>query len=231
MAVVGCLLVLLGALCPLALFRLLAFVDPGTSSGAALRTSLAASGGLMGSLQAIGGGGQAAGAAAAASAGSGGVAASGAAARTAGDRAQGESTADAATSGRFAGALRTLAAGTSQAGQLAAGVAASAADVLAGAGVGHSAPYYGQPLGARGSVSGSGSAAGTATADGPGRGRRPDDGGPQLTGLRSPADRQHPPGTGGTPAGGWPAERLDGTAADRPAGDDRPGGPDEEGGR
>ncbi|WP_242472809.1 hypothetical protein [Blastococcus sp. TML/M2B] len=56
MAVVGCLLILLGAICPLALFRLLAFVDPGTSSGAALRSSLAASGGVMGALQKAGGG-------------------------------------------------------------------------------------------------------------------------------------------------------------------------------
>jgi type IV secretion system protein TrbL len=142
MAVVGCLLILLGAICPLALFRLLAFVDPGTSSGAALRSSLAASGGIVGALSNLGGGrGRAAVAAA-----SGGVAGSGAAAQLAGDRAQGESTADAATSGRFAGALRALTAGTSTAGRLAAGVAASAADVLSGAGVGHSAPYYGQPV-------------------------------------------------------------------------------------
>ncbi|MFC7571441.1 hypothetical protein ACFQX8_02590 [Klenkia terrae] len=55
MAVVGCLLILLGAICPLALFRLLAFVDPGTSSGAALRSSLAASGGVMGALGNLGG--------------------------------------------------------------------------------------------------------------------------------------------------------------------------------
>src|SRR4051812_29654246 len=145
MAVVGCLLILLGAICPLALFRLLAFVDPGTSSGAALRSSLATSGGVMGALGNLAGaGGRAAGAAAVA--GPGGVATSGAAAQLAGDRAQGESTADAATSGRFAGALRALTTGTSTAGRLAAGVAASSADVLSGAGVGHSAPYYGQPI-------------------------------------------------------------------------------------
>jgi len=34
-AVVGCVLVLIGALCPMTLFKLLAFVDPGTGSGAA----------------------------------------------------------------------------------------------------------------------------------------------------------------------------------------------------
>ncbi|WNV75281.1 hypothetical protein [Geodermatophilus sp. DSM 44513] len=142
MAVVGCLLILLGALCPLALFRLLAFVDPGTSSGAALRQSLAGSGGVLGALEKRGGGRSAG--AAAAGAASGGVAASGAAAQLAGDRARGESTADAATSSRFAGALHALTVGSTQAGRLAAGVAASAADVLSGAGIGHTAPYYGQ---------------------------------------------------------------------------------------
>ncbi|WP_233498854.1 hypothetical protein [Blastococcus sp. TF02A-26] len=158
MAVVGCLLILLGAISPLVLFRLLAFVDPGTSSGAALRSSLAASGGVMGALSRLGAGAAAAGAAVAAT--SGGVAASGAAAQTSGDRAQGESTADAATSGRFAGALRALAAGTSGAGRLAAGVAASASDVLSSAGVGHSAPYHGQPSPGRTAWRGSGASSG-----------------------------------------------------------------------
>ena len=143
-AVVGCLLILLGAICPLALFRLLAFVDPGTTSGAALRTSLSASGGVLGALHNLGGrGARAAGGAAAAA--SGGVAASGAAGHMTGDRAQGESTADAATSGRFAGAVRALATGSAHAGRLAAGAAAGATDVLASAGIGHPPPYYGQP--------------------------------------------------------------------------------------
>ena len=51
MAVVGSVLLLVGALCPLILFRLLAFVDPGTSSGAAMRSSLASHGGLSGVLK------------------------------------------------------------------------------------------------------------------------------------------------------------------------------------
>ena len=50
MAVVGSVLVLVAAICPLVLFKLLAFVDPGTSSGAAMRTSLAAQGGFSGLL-------------------------------------------------------------------------------------------------------------------------------------------------------------------------------------
>ncbi|CCG02743.1 hypothetical protein [Blastococcus saxobsidens] len=223
MAVVGCLLILLGAICPLALFRLLAFVDPGTSSGAGLRSSLAASGGVMGALQKAGGG-RAAVATAAAGATSGGVAASGAAAQLACDRAQGESTADAATSGRFAGALRALTTGTSTAGRLAAGVAASASDVLAGAGVGHTHPYYGQPLPARVPARGNGHTGGTATGGGQGRGRRPDDGGTMPTRPTENGQAQH---LGDGPPAAWPAERLDGMAPDRP-GESDPIGPDQD---
>lgn len=223
MAVVGCLLILLGAICPLALFRLLAFVDPGTSSGASLRSSLAASGGVMGALQKAGGG-RAAVATAAAGATSGGVAASGAAAQLAGDRAQGESTADAATSGRFSGALRALSTGTSTAGRLAAGVAASASDVLSGAGVGHSHPYYGQPLPARVPARGNGSAGGTATGGGQGGGRRPDDGGTMPTRPTENGRGRHR--EVGPPAA-WPVERLDGLAPDRP-GETGPIGPDQD---
>lgn len=200
MAVVGCLLILLGAISPLVLFRLLAFVDPGTSSGAALRSSLAASGGVMGALSELGGGAAAAGAAAAAT--SGGVAASGAAAQTSGDRAQGESTADAATSGRFAGALRALSAGTAGAGRLAAGVAASATDVLAGAGIGHSAPYHGQPAAGRAPWSVPGTTAGPNSGSGA---RRENglDGPPSavLSGAGASSD--------GSAVTNWPAERAD----------------------
>src|SRR4051794_30905085 len=179
MAVVGCLLILLGAICPLALFRLLAFVDPGTSSGAALRSSLAASGGVMGALGNLGGGGgRAAGGAPVAA--SGGVAASGAAAQLAGDRAQGESTADAATSGRFAGALRAVSTGTSTAGRLAAGVAASAADVLSGAGIGHTAPYYGQSVRGRAPAAGNGHAHATSLSRQHGGSPRLDGDGPEA---------------------------------------------------
>ncbi|WP_448642331.1 hypothetical protein [Geodermatophilus sp. URMC 63] len=216
MAVVGCLLILLGAICPLALFRLLAFVDPGTLSGAALRSSLAASGGVMGALGNLGGaGGRAAGVAAAA--GSGGVAASGAAAQLAGDRAQGESTADTATSGRFAGALHTLTAGTATAGRLAAGVAASAADVLSGAGVGHSAPYYGQPA-SGGAPGGQGSGPGAPRPPRLGRPTRQEDSarpsGPLGPALHATAAN----GNDGPVAVTWPAQQIDGT---------EPGGPDE----
>ena len=48
MAVVGCIIIAIGACCPLVLFRLLAFVDPSTASGAALRQSWSDAGGMSG---------------------------------------------------------------------------------------------------------------------------------------------------------------------------------------
>ena len=50
MAVVGCVIMLVACFCPMALFRLLAFVDPGTGSGATFRSTLAANGGVSGLL-------------------------------------------------------------------------------------------------------------------------------------------------------------------------------------
>lgn len=46
-ALPGVVLILIGVVSPLALFKLLAFVDPGTHSGAALRSGLTAQGGLQ----------------------------------------------------------------------------------------------------------------------------------------------------------------------------------------
>lgn len=48
MAVVGCVIMLIACFCPMVLFRLLAFVDPGTGSGASFRSTMAANGGLAG---------------------------------------------------------------------------------------------------------------------------------------------------------------------------------------
>ncbi|MDA4681157.1 hypothetical protein, partial [Enterobacter asburiae] len=48
MAVVGCIVIAIGACCPMILFRLLAFVEPGTASGAALRQSWSDAGGMSG---------------------------------------------------------------------------------------------------------------------------------------------------------------------------------------
>lgn len=58
MAVVGCVVLVLACFCPMVLFRLLAFVDPGTSSGAAFRASLSANGGVGGLLSGRRGAGQ-----------------------------------------------------------------------------------------------------------------------------------------------------------------------------
>ena len=49
-ALPGVVLILISCFAPMALFKLLAFVDPGTSSGAAVRQGLAAQGGLQGLL-------------------------------------------------------------------------------------------------------------------------------------------------------------------------------------
>lgn len=48
MAVVGCVIFFIACFCPMVLFRLLAFVDPGTSSGASFRSTMAANGGVSG---------------------------------------------------------------------------------------------------------------------------------------------------------------------------------------
>jgi hypothetical protein len=64
-ALPGVILILIASVAPAALFKLLAFVDPNTSSGAALRIGLAEAGGLRGLLSngaADGGGGSAVGA-------------------------------------------------------------------------------------------------------------------------------------------------------------------------
>ena len=50
MAVVGCVVFAISCFCPMALFRLLAFVDPGTASGASFRSTLSANGGVSGLL-------------------------------------------------------------------------------------------------------------------------------------------------------------------------------------
>ncbi|QOK24181.1 hypothetical protein IGS73_07430 [Janibacter indicus] len=86
-AIPGVLLILMACFCPLALFKLLAFVDPGTTSGAAMRAGMAAQGGISGLM----GGSQSGGTTSAASAGDGQ------------GRSQGESSAEDTTSGRFSG--------------------------------------------------------------------------------------------------------------------------------
>ena len=136
-AVIGTVLIIIGAFAPLVLFRLLAFVDPGTSSGQAFRASLDAAGGVAGLLGGRGQGGQG-------EESSGG---SGSATATSSDGAssQGEADAAAATQGRLASAMGPVGStvgALSTAGQAA---AAFGADVLGAAGVGHPQPYFATP--------------------------------------------------------------------------------------
>jgi type IV secretion system protein TrbL len=100
-AVPGVMLILVGSFAPLALFKLLAFVDPGTSSGAAMRTGLAAQGGMQGLLQGRPDG-------------------SGAASTSdAGGNSQGEASAEASTNQRFASSAAGLMGALGTAGQVA----------------------------------------------------------------------------------------------------------------
>ncbi len=133
-ALPGVVLILIASFSPLALFKLLAFVDPGTSSGAALRQGLAAQGGLQGLLS--GGGASDPGSGAAASADGNG-------------RSQGESASQDATNARFTQAqgnlLSTLGGAVGTAAATGLGVmatigttgAAVGSDVAAQMGVGH----------------------------------------------------------------------------------------------
>lgn len=146
-AVVGALIIAIGATSPLVLFRLLAFVEPGTASGAALRQSWSDAGGMSGLMSGAaggkaGGGQQSTGSAAASASGADG-------------RSGGETAADGQTQSRMAGmlggggGLGKMAGGLGSAAR-AAGPLVSAAqravdigsDVLGQAGVG--APGYSQ---------------------------------------------------------------------------------------
>ncbi len=130
--VLGTVLIVIGGFAPLILFRLLAFVDPGTSSGQSFRASLDAAGGLGGLLGGRDGQGEDT------------AAGSGAATAQAGDGgSQGEADAATAAQGRLAsamGAFGGAARGLSSFGQATAGFGA---DVLSAAGVGHQQPYFG----------------------------------------------------------------------------------------
>ncbi|EAP98672.1 hypothetical protein JNB_00850 [Janibacter sp. HTCC2649] len=134
-AVPGVMLILIGCFAPLALFKMLAFVDPGTSSGAAMRTGMAAQGGLQGLLP---------GGSASASSGTSGAASS----TDANGRSAGEDASADATTSRFAtsaggllGALgpvgQAAATGVGVAGSFGARAAAVGADLSNQMGVGH----------------------------------------------------------------------------------------------
>ena len=147
MAVVGCVIFLIACFCPMALFRLLAFADPGTASGASLRTTMAANGGVSGLLSGKRG---------AADQGSGA-----AAAVSPDGRAASEDSADAETASRFGskivsafGAAGKVAGGAmAMAGSVAAHGASMSVDVMGQSGVGHQGYYDTTPRPRRGHAS------------------------------------------------------------------------------
>lgn len=130
-------LICISCVAPLALFKLLAFVDPSTPSGASVRAGLAGAGGVQGLLSGSGGGG------------AGGSAGSGAAAQSdSHGRSAGESSAEEDTSARFskktAGAMSALGpvgaalgAGAGMVASIGAKGASVGADVSNQMGVGH----------------------------------------------------------------------------------------------
>ena len=149
MAVVGCVILLVACFCPMALFRLLAFVDPGTSSGASFRSTMAANGGVSGLLSGKRGNQDSG---------------SGAASQTGTDgRSSSEDSADAETSSRFGSKLthafgtagRTVGGAMDKAGAVAASGASMTVDVMGQAGVGHQGYYDTTPQPRRGGSSGS----------------------------------------------------------------------------
>ncbi len=141
-AIPAVVLICIASFAPLALFKLLAFVDPGTASGAAMRAGLAASGGLQGLLR-------------------GNQSASGdATAATADDsgRSAGEASAEATTSSRAASGISSglgvlgpvgaaAAAGIGAMTRIGSTGAAVMADTTNQAGIGHNSYYPDQPSG------------------------------------------------------------------------------------
>lgn len=175
---------------PLALFKMLAFVDPGTATGAQLRAGWAAAGGLQGVLTGRGGGGDTGSAAASASSPDG--------------RSSGEASAEAAQSSRVAGAVAGGAGRLGPVGGLLAGgigavmgtgsaAVGIGADVTNQMGAGHNSYYPDYTAG--------GHANSTRPA---GRGG-------------SPAGAGNPPDPGGAGGAGDPADCPDGDAPTAPA--------------
>ena len=191
MAVIGAVMIAIGAVCPLVLFRLLAFVEPGTASGAALRQSWADACGLSG---VVSGGGKPVG--------------SGAAGQSCGDgRSGGEAAAEAQSSSRLASMLGSVGGAVGVGAGLATSFAYRAVnigtDVLGSAGVGH--PGYGMtPTDARSSRRAGADDGGGSTGPGPGGGGStgpgPDDGGPPSNPPSDPPPSPRPP-RGGSPTG------------------------------
>ena len=151
MSVVGSVILLVACFTPLVLFRLLAFVDPGTASGASFRSTMDANGGVAGLLK---------GRSAGSGGGAGSVASgSGAASETASDgRTTSENGAEAETAnrwrsftiGKVGGKVGGFVGGAMEkTGQAAQTGASMSVDVLGQSGIGNQG-YYDTSYGARG---------------------------------------------------------------------------------
>jgi type IV secretion system protein TrbL len=200
MAVVGCIIIAIGACSPMILFRLLAFVEPSTASGAALRQSWSDAGGMSGLL-------------------SGGTKASqgsGAATQTSGDgRSGGESGAEAQTQSRLSQAMGAFGAGVQTVTSVAHRAADIGSDILGQAGVG--SPGYSMTPADERSIrrmrSSSSGDNGTSGQDNPGG-----SGGSSTGTPPEPPPPPPPPGGSGTggakpgPGGGGPAGAAGGGA-------------------
>jgi hypothetical protein len=201
MAVVSALIILIGALCPLVLFKLLAFVEPGTASGAALRQSWDDAGGMSGLLSGRGAHG---GGAAASSSGPDG-------------RSHGEITAESAGLGRMAQAIGPVGQVLGAAMRVSGKTADLATDVLGAAGIGH--PSYAAGMADYQAGRGRGRSL-TGPDDAPGT--EPTDGGPEPPPWTPPTppsgDRSPGPASGGGPDGGAAPTGPPGTGPARATG-------------
>lgn len=201
MAVVGCIMIAIGACCPLVLFRLLAFVDPSTASGVALRQSFSDAGGMSGLM--TGNGAQAAtGGTAAAHSGSDG-------------RSGGETNAESQTRGRLAAAMGAVGQGMQTAVSLAHKAADVGSDVLGSTGVGH--PGYSlTPTDTRATRQQPANSASTT-------GGGDNGGGGEAGGNDDGAST--PPPAGDTPPSGGPGVSAPSPLPSGPGGPGIPGGP------
>jgi hypothetical protein len=189
MAVVGCIVIAIGACCPLILFRLLAFVEPGTASGAALRQSWSDAGGMSGIMS---GGKQSSGSSAATQSGSDG-------------RSGGESGAESQTQSRLSSAMGAFGTGMQVATSIAHRAADIGSDILGQAGVG-SPGYSMTPTDERSSRRSGGNSTGSSGSNGSGSDdtATPSNGGPDGGSGGTPLPEPPPPpvpGGGGSPGG------------------------------
>jgi hypothetical protein len=186
MAVVGCIVIAIGAVCPMILFRLLAFVEPGTASGAALRQSWSDAGGMSGIM----------------SGGKSSSAGSGAATQSSGDgRSGGESGAESQTQSRLSQAMGAFGAGVGAVASIANRAADLGSDILGQAGVG-SPGYSMTPTDERSSRRSFGGGSSNSDAGDGDTGTGAGGGGTQPP--QPPEPPTPPGGTGGSGGGGVP---------------------------